>query len=352
MLSKPYLHQTKSMEHKQQAKWFYGVDSIRFILAFVVMLSHFDNVYALSLKTSALLPVKVFAAFLANAFDGTSAVIAFFIISGFVIHYPSKNGIGNVWQFWMRRFLRILVPLVIIIAAGSFFDHPEKTVTWSLYCELIYYAIYPLLLKINYSWQTKFIAAWILAAVFIGVGAYHDVYALITQDNNQYHGYYWQFGNGLTWIIGLPCWLLGVLIADKIDQQKPVTFSKVVIYRIIVFGISCFCSMAKFHLHLSYIISMNIFALLLYKWLRAEIVYYRNKRANVTLEKMGKFSYSLYLCHPLIFVLLKQWMAVDNLTYALFIVLTVTAAYLFYLVVERPAHQLARGINRKYFSPA
>jgi peptidoglycan/LPS O-acetylase OafA/YrhL len=337
---------------KQQAKWFYGVDSIRFILAFVVMLSHFDNVYAWSLKTSALLPVKIFAAFLANAFDGTSAVIAFFIISGFVIHYPCKNGITNVWQFWVRRFVRILIPLLVIILAGSPFDHPEKTVTWSLYCELIYYAIYPLLLKINYSWQTKFIAAWILAAAFIGVGAYHDIFSLVTQTNTKYHGYYWQFGPLLTWIIGLPCWLLGVLIAERIDQQKPVVFSTVVVYRLVIFGISVCCSVAKFHLHLSYIISMNIFALLLYRWLRAEIVYYRNRPANATLEKMGKFSYSLYLCHPLVFLLLKQWMPVDVLTYPLLVLLTVVAAYLFYKGVERPSHQLAQRINHRYFLPS
>ena len=34
-------------------KWFYGVDSIRLIMAFIVMLSHFDNVYAIALKHAA-----------------------------------------------------------------------------------------------------------------------------------------------------------------------------------------------------------------------------------------------------------------------------------------------------------
>ncbi|MCC8425738.1 acyltransferase [Mucilaginibacter sp. UR6-11] len=337
------------MQQKQSNKWFYGVDSIRFVLAFVVMLSHFDNVYAETLKTSAHFPLKVLGAFLANAFDGTSAVIAFFIISGFVIHYPCKNGIDNTFQFWIRRFLRILIPLAVILSVGMAFDHPEKTVTWSLYCELIYYALYPLLLKINLRWKMKFIAAWCIAAVFIGVGSFHDIQAFFKQTDNHYHGYYWQFGNYLTWLVGLPCWLLGVLIAENIDKLKTITTGKIIVYRLSVYAISCILCIAKFHLHLSYILSMNVFALLLYKWIQAEIVYYKNKPANSLLEKMGKFSYSLYLCHPVVFLLLKRYLVFNNFTYPLFVLLTILSAYLFYLLIERPSHRLARRINNRYF---
>ncbi|MBC7400096.1 MAG: acyltransferase [Mucilaginibacter sp.] len=337
------------MQQKHGHNWFSGVDSIRFVLAFIVMLSHFDNVYAEALKRSAFLPVKAVGVFLANAFDGTSAVIAFFIISGFVIHYPCKNGINNLLQFWVRRFFRILMPLAIILTAGTAFGHPEKTVTWSLYCELIYYAIYPLLLKINFSWTTKFIAAWIVAALIICITSYHDVFAFIKQTNNNYQGYYWQFGNYVTWIIGLPCWLLGVLIAENIDQLKTVAFSKVVLYRLAVFTISCFCCFGKFHLHLSYLLTMNVFALILYKWLQTEIVYFKNKQPNLMLERMGKFSYSMYLCHPLVLVLLKQYIELNNGTYLLIVALTVLLAHVFYLLIERPSHQLARGINQRFF---
>jgi peptidoglycan/LPS O-acetylase OafA/YrhL len=229
------------MQQKQSNKWFYGVNSIRFVLAFIVMLSHFDNIYADGLKTSPHLPIKFLGMFLANAFDGTSAVIAFFIISGFVIHYPCKNGINNTIQFWIRRFLRILIPLAVIICVGIYFNHPEKTVTWSLFCELVYYALYPLLLKINLSWKAKFTAAWFIAAIFITIGSYHDVLAFFKQSNNQYQGYYWQLGDYLTWVIGLPCWLLGVLIAENIDKLKTITTRKVIMYRLLVYVISCIC---------------------------------------------------------------------------------------------------------------
>jgi peptidoglycan/LPS O-acetylase OafA/YrhL len=336
------------MPEKQSKNWYYGIDSIRFVLACMVLLSHFDNVYANILKHSLLLPLKTMGVFLANAFDGTAAVIVFFIISGFVIHYPNKNGINSVSQFWVRRFLRILIPLAVIVVIGIAFDHPEKSVIWSLFCELIYYALYPLLLKINLSWKTKFIISWGMAAVVIGIGAYHDVLAFFKQTNIEYHGYYWQLGDYITWIIGMPCWLLGVLIAENIDQPKTVSFSKLIKYRLIVYIISCCCCFAKFHLHLSYILTMNIFALLAYKWIESEIIYYKTHLPNFVLEKFGKSSYSLYLCHPVIFILLKKFILLNAFTYPLFILLTVLLAYLFYWCIERPSHQLAKNINRKY----
>lgn len=40
------------MKEAPANKLFYGVDSIRFVWAFIVMLSHFDNLYAIALKQS------------------------------------------------------------------------------------------------------------------------------------------------------------------------------------------------------------------------------------------------------------------------------------------------------------
>lgn len=329
-------------------KWFYGVDSIRFVLAFIVMLSHFDNVYATALKHSPHLLLRYMGYFIANAFDGVSAVIAFFIISGFVIHYPNKNGIPNLTEFWIRRFLRILIPLAVILIAGSWFNHPEKTVVWSLYCELIYYALYPFLSMIRLSWRNKLFIAYTISAVLICVLGWGDIMSFLKQTNSNFIGSYRPGAGYFTWLIGLPCWLLGVLIAEKIDQLKKVTFKTVMMYRLLVFIISWFCIVGKFHLHLSYLLSMNIFALLLYKWLQTEIVYFKTNPSNPILEKMGKFSYSLYLCHPLLYVILQLFITYNVFTYPVFILLTIGFAYVFYLVVEKPGHKLARKINTKY----
>ncbi|HWZ34716.1 MAG TPA: acyltransferase [Mucilaginibacter sp.] len=330
--------------HKK--KWFEGLDSLRIILALMVMLSHFDNPFTAYLKSSSHLGVRLFSYFLANAFNGTAAVIAFFIISGFVIHYPHKNGQINLKKFWIRRFSRILIPLIVIYLVGIKFGHPEKAVIWSLVCELVYYAIYPLLIKIKLSWRQKFIFCYLLAATFIVVIARNDILSLVHQKDICYNGCYWQPGFFLTWVIGLPIWLLGVIMAEHIDTLKKCSLSRVLSYRIIVYVLSVMLCIGKFHLYLSYLLTMNIFALLLFKWLQAEIVYFKTKKTAGILEAAGKFSYSLYLCHPLIYVILQIWISSSMVTYPIFIMITVFIAYLFYLTVEKPAHLLAVQLSK------
>ncbi|WP_158992200.1 acyltransferase [Mucilaginibacter sp. L196] len=335
------------MSKPDNSKWFKGVDSIRFILALIVMLSHFDDPIADHCKKSGSHAVQLFGALLANAFNGTAAVIAFFIISGFVIHYPNKNKTIDLKKFWIRRFSRILIPLIVIFFAGIKFNHPDQLVIWSLICELAYYALYPLLAKIPGSWKQKFIAAFIISAIMICTLAFHELVAFYKQSNHMMQGYYWQFGFSLTWIVGLPVWLLGVVLAEHIDNFKQVSFGKVAIYRIAIFLVSCILGFAKFHLHLSYILSMNIFAIALYKWLQAEIVYFKTRKPYIIFEHMGKFSYSLYLCHPIIYALLVLLIPVNMLTYPIFIILTIIISYVFYLLVERPAHLFAVWASKK-----
>ncbi|WP_426671940.1 acyltransferase family protein [Mucilaginibacter sp. McL0603] len=340
------------MSYISNKKWFNGLDSLRIILAITVLLSHFDNVYADMLKQSPHLLFHALGFFLANAFDGTAAVIAFFIISGFVIHYPNKNGIISLKDFWMKRFVRIIIPLSIIWVAGIRYNHPENAVIWSLICELIYYAIYPFIYKVNLSWTNKVIIAYLISTVVIILGAHDDFYAFFKQTDLNYQGYYWQLGYSLTWLVGLPCWLLGVLLAEHIDSLNSASFRSVMTYRCLVFALGCFCCIAKFHMHLSYIISMNLISFVLYKWLQTEIVYFKTRPANNILEKMGKFSYSLYICHPLIYLLLKSYLPNNALTYPLFIILAIVISYCFYLLIEKPAHQFAQRAIKKYsFQP-
>ena len=77
-----------------------GLDSIRFVLAFIVLVGHmglplpdfayFDSVYLINL-------LKLFGLI----FNGPAAGIIFFILSGFVIHYPF---IENYNKFNIKKF--------------------------------------------------------------------------------------------------------------------------------------------------------------------------------------------------------------------------------------------------------
>jgi len=182
--------------------------------------------------------------------------------------------------------------------------------------------------------------------VVIIIGAHNDVNSFLRQADVHYHSYYWQLGIYTTWLVGLPVWLLGVLIAEHIDKLEKISINKILLYRISIFMLSCFFTIGRSYLYLSYILSMNLFALLIYKWLQAEIVYFKNRQPNPLFEKMGKFSYSLYLCHPIIYLLLSFWLPKNAVTYPLFIVLTIVISYLFYLAIEKPSHLLAVRLTK------
>jgi len=333
------------MSTPDSKRWVKGLDSLRFVLAFIVLLSHYSTVLVYTLKSSPSNILRFSGLILANAFDGTSAVMAFFILSGFVIHHHYKNGIVSLKQYAIRRFLRIFIPLIVIYIAGIKFNHPDKTVIWSLICELIYYALYPLLAIIKASWSQKTLFIYIISFIVILAGAHRDVLALLNQ-SGVYQGYYWQLGPFLTWIVGLPVWLLGVLIAENVDKLKSISFTKLSFYRFLTFIISCLLVAGQLYWHITYILSMNIFALLMYKWIEGEIAYFKNHQPNSLTETMGKFSYSLYLCHPLIYAILSVWLVNNMATYFLFILLAVFISYIFYLIVEKPSHRLAMRLSR------
>ena len=327
-------------------KWFEGINSIRFILAVIVILSHFDDPFIAELKNSSLPIYHTAGVLLANLFDGTAAVLAFFIISGFVIHYPNKNGIKDLKRFWTRRLIRIFIPLIIIFFIGIKFGHPEKAVVWSLICELAYYIIYPFIAAVPIKWLGKVVIAFIITFVLILIKGQNDILSLLKQSDLGYHSYYWQTGPFLTWVIGLPVWLMGVLLAENIDKLRNTTFNKLLFLRISVFIYSCVLTYGRSKLYISYLLSMNFFAIWIYLWIQAEIVYFRNRKASALLEKAGKFSYSLYLCHPLLYLLLSFWLNKTEANYPIFILLTFILSYGYYLAIEKPSHLLAERLTK------
>ena len=85
---------------------------------------------------------------------GNPAVIGFFVISGFCIHLPFRNAEQlSTGRYYARRYIRILVPVLAAIAIAQLTGDRQMIfgrhdvlwngVLWSLFCEEIYYAIYP-----------------------------------------------------------------------------------------------------------------------------------------------------------------------------------------------------------------
>lgn len=326
--------------------WVNGLDSLRFFLALIVVLSHLPNPFAIFLKGLDNNILKTIGYIITPLFCGVGAVIAFFIISGFVIHYPNKNKEIAYFNFLSRRWIRLLIPMIIASFVASRFNLFFALPLWSLYCELIYYALYPLLVKVKVSWRTKFWISFALSIIVILVFCKNDILSLIHQQNIHFSGGYWQLGTSLTWLVGLPCWLLGVLLAEDIDNQNyPVSVSKIFTWRISLFILGMIIQIIRFKFFVSWVLSMNLLAFILVLWIKDEIVYYRTHKPVSFFEFLGKFSYSLYLVHELVIAAILYFIPINVFSYIPVVVIAIAASYVVFLIIEKPSHMLAQKIR-------
>jgi peptidoglycan/LPS O-acetylase OafA/YrhL len=328
------------------------LDALRFVLALWVAICHYA-VFPLFAGVDETTP---FGHFLIHAWSsiifGTPAVIVFFVISGFCIHLPFR---GNrnlpVGHFYLRRYTRILIPVVgalcVYRLAGDHLrfwgEHSVlwQSPLWSLLCEEIYYAVYPLLriLRRLIGWTALFATTFLVATA-----------TALTHP----HAESWHFFGPLgTAAILLPIWLLGALLAEQAAALPALHSSlRIWLWRFAAwFG--CWVSeMLHFKAHISYALTMIAFGVLAYLWVSKEIEYSRHRAPNKFLVAAGAWSYSLYLVHAQGMVFFQR-LPIPNLGYILTWCFTILSAllfaWLFYILIERPSHRLARRIK---LSPA
>jgi peptidoglycan/LPS O-acetylase OafA/YrhL len=322
----------------------FGLDSIRALCALWVVLGHFGAPPILKWvdrsSTSAWLITGVYG----NFWNGPAAVIVFFVISGFCIHYPFARTlrIPSFVEYLSRRYVRICLPMFVAIplasGVGVTLDLFHDTILWSLAAELVYYTLYPVLLHLrrrHTSWQ------WMIAVSF-GL-------ALLVASTNPSTKDYAAFGLALNWLLGLPCWLIGCELADRTSAGRFPSGEAIWWWRLGVWGTSVVCSVLNFHSPLVHVWTLNFFALLVGFWLALEIHRYQTRRPLPWLEAAGQWSYSVYLTHLPAAALLATYGPPDlgivgNWLMKLVFVLTV--GYVFYRLVESPSHKLARVASR------
>lgn len=329
--------------------WVKGLDSLRFVLALIVLLSHLPNAPSEYLRSLDSPLAKGLSVLLNHAFLGPGAVVAFFIISGFVIHYPFRDKPLQTKQFLVRRWVRIGIPMIVSIVVA--FQRGGMTLIpiWSLYCELIYYTLYPLLRKIPGSWKQKFWISFFASLVVMFIGSYRsELNALLNQTNDNYQGSYASLGDLWTWLVGLPCWLMGVIIAENIDAiRRVVNRPKIYLIRAVVWGIAAIIVGLKAHWHVSYLFTLNLFAFPLAYWLTHEIIFFRTHTPNRFLEYAGKFSYSFYLFHFIIMMEFIRNFGMYPSLYPIAIVVIIATSWLIFLLVEDPAHRFSKFLARR-----
>lgn len=313
-----------------------GLDAIRFVCALIVAVSHL-RLPQFGGSAGELL--------YAATCNGPAAVIVFFVISGFVIHYPYRDPARalDVRSFWIRRFLRIGLPALAAIGVSRLLavglTQLLVAILWSLICEAIYYALYPALRVMagRIGW------GWLVAIAYVlGVGL---------AATNPTARFYIDHGVAWTWLLGLPLFLSGCLLADRIDALPVATTSVLFGWRFAAWlgsGIAawlCWWSPQT----VGYPWTLNAFGLVVAPWIGAEITHFRTAQPWPWLERAGRGSYSLYLTHIFssgVLALAGIRLTSDVPGRAAAVVAALALAAVFYVAIERPSVTVASRLSR------
>ena len=322
-----------------------GLDTLRFIAALWVVLGHWDGLPFLPLLRDRGWLGHLVAGINGVLFNGVAAVTLFFLISGFCIHYPwARAGRVDVRRHLMRRYVRIGGPLLASLAIAALANDAVRNalfgVLWSVYCELIYYTLYPALFLLfrRYGVTRALAAATMLSTVLIA--------------SRWSYLWPWQFGVALTWAVGLPSWLLGCLLAERLVQRRLVPGRSIWPWRAAALMLSAGATGSVFHAPIAfgYPASMLVFAFFCFFWLKRELARYAVRPPLRLLEWAGGWSYSLYLIHNMViagFAAVRlAWPYAMGWTAEFLAILL--ASYAFYAGVERPSHALARRLGKPY----
>ncbi len=326
-----------------------GIEAGRGIAALLVVLVHGTNILALPQH----LGVKAFEGLFKFAHAG---VDFFFVLSGFIIYYIHHlefNQPSRLPGYWKKRFVRIIPTYWIVLAlygcilavspTKELYERELDTifrsifllpgghgqilaVAWTLTHELLFYTIFSLLLIHRTVGRVLFVVWFVLllCQLFFNIFEQKILADLVFRFLN--------FG----FFLGM--FAAKLLLTCKVSYEK----------RIIWFGLIIFFSAGIYEsfaneipvewwlLHFCYMFGSTLFII--------GIVSYEQKfglHVPRFLLAMGKASYSTYLIHVIVLMILAEsipifrWLP-SNVVFCLFIVGTVLSGIVFSRIVEFP----------------
>lgn len=318
----------------------YGIDSVRALAALSVVFAHIVGPALSGILAHTPLGGTIIPNLAKYLFTGHPAVIAFFVVSGFCIHYPYTKKALPILPFWAARWTRIIIPVLVAILLAKLarlkgYNFWDGYILWSIVCELFYYMLYPLFLLVSrwVPWRIQFYLALFLSftvAISLGSDQYGNAHV---------------YGPLLNWVVGLPSWLVGCVLAETMHKHPPRLIPsayRVAFWRCVVAITASALYWLTMNTAIGYYLTMNGFALLAYLWIRTEIVSSNSGKGR--LEGVGKWSYSIYLLHMPIFVILGRilkptW---SDTVQLLCVPLVLYGCFWFFKKVELPAHGYAR----------
>ena len=312
---------------------------------------------------------------------GHTGVVVFFLISGFVIPFSIRpDRPAPVRSFLIRRFLRIYPAywLSVPIAAVAIFwiwgtdfsgreilinltllqdlfgVRPAEGVYWTLIVELVFYALCVVLLLSGSLFDMRRIAVLAAALGVVFTAALAMSWSKGKVMNSP----------GVFWFLNLSVMFCGTLFRNRLSDGPnrsrlvDVLFWAMVLAYVVALPLGTYVATGwRNNTMLPYAVGFLIF-----------IVGTRVLRIETRLtDWLGAISYSIYLFHTIVILLLTWWLLrqpVDSawrtqhlgVYMAAALCATLAVASLVYLVVERPfirlGHRLASSLQGRYVSPA
>jgi peptidoglycan/LPS O-acetylase OafA/YrhL len=331
---------------------------------------------------------KAGLAFALLSSNGTAMVIIFYVLSGFIIAHSFSKNKWSYKQFIINRSLRIYIPyiasaliagLLLVISyrlAAVLFESPVKDyhqrvmiayssglnltnfiktffffktervnyfgfnyVYWSLLYEMIFYLVFPLLLKyLKYI----FVATLVIYPVHIFYQPLPEIdywYLYLTE-------YLFYFLSGI--------YLYRFVISGKLDFYKGSVWLKKYVLLVLILLSFFSAELIGFSSYKS--ISFLAATVMSLSWMIYLLLYgVKNGFFTRVFMFLGKISYSLYLIHvPLLlffYSLVFYFFSIDSYSspwvYLFFALMTIPLAYVFYYLFEKLSFSLIEAHKKK-----
>ncbi len=379
------------MKSKSHFDW---IDFLRGISAFGIVLYHvrvdlWIGWVAISTQPQSFSIFARAAAFLSIPIPFLRpAVMLFFLVSGFCIHYPYAAGDRplELKSYSLRRFFRIYPPYLAAVVFGVLIEWILSTyfaqevssgakvwqtifmvqnyspdggqmytnpALWSLPVEIelyiAYLLFYLLLRRCGIKWSMFSVSVVSIGALALLLGPNLQNY------NNTEIGYGGHFA--VYWII----WCAGALLAEWVKREQLPKWHPgwwVVMAFTLLTGITV--TLLKLLVVIQELIWGGFyFTVMLWGLTQTEPLGLLSTRMRKTFSFLGLIAYSLYLLnYPFFRLCGATWISIFGTKPASFLiplffsVLCIPLAYAFYLVVEAPSHRLAKKLGNSANSPS